>query len=387
MNYSYVATCLFGLESSLGAELDALGLKRTFTMDGRVYFEGDESACARANIGLRCAERVYLHLGSFRATTFTELFDGVMALPWESFIGSADAFPVKGHSIRSRLFSVPDCQKIIKKAVVKRLSEAYRKEWFEETGVRYQIEFFLFKDEAALMLDTTGTPLHKRGYRPASGAAPLRETLASGLVRETHLKPDILLWDPFCGSGTIAIEAAMQQLHIAPGLKRDFAGMQFPWLGEKLFSDEKQRCEAEIRREDPVEIWASDLDPSVLKLARENAKRAGVEKHIRFFEADARKLEKPDRKGTVLCNPPYGERLMDQKSAEELYRDLSFSLGRFAPWQVYILTSCENFEFFYRQKADRAKKVYNGMIPCHLFEFYKPKDNAKKAKPAQGRQG
>ncbi len=371
MVYTYVATCLFGLEKVLGEEIDALGLKRIHTMDGRVTFEGDENACARANVGLRCAERVYLKLGSFRATTYTELFDGTAALPWPDFIGRKDAFPVKGHAIRSTLFSVPDCQSIIKKAVVRSMSQAYREDWFEETGIKYQIEFFLFKDEAALMIDTTGTPLHKRGYRPEAGIAPLRETLAAGLVKLSRLRQDTMLWDPFCGSGTIVIEATLDQCRIAPGLSRSFASESFPFIGSKVFEEEKERAKAQIVTDSEIMNWGSDIDSGVLKTALQNASRAGIEKKIRFFQGDATRLSRPDRRGTVICNPPYGERMMDIREVEAMYRQLGRCQADYAPWQIYILTSCETFEKLYGRKANKVRKLYNGMIPCYLYEFFK----------------
>ncbi len=229
--FQLVATCLFGLEKLLGAEIDALGLRRTNTMDGRVSFVGNELDIARANINLRTAERVYICLGSLAAPTFDSLFEGTRALTWENFIGKTDCFPVKGHAIKSALFSVPDCQKIVKKAIVNRLSEKYGVSWFEETGKKYQVEFFIFKNTAALMIDTSGIALHKRGYRPAAGVAPLRETLAAALALTSRPRPDVLFWDPFCGSGTIAIEAAMIMTGRAPGLGRRFAAEEFDVLG------------------------------------------------------------------------------------------------------------------------------------------------------------
>ena len=372
MDMTFVAPCPFGLERALGAEMDALGLNRTDTMDGRVSFTGNAQDCARANIGLRCAERIYISLGRFEARSFTELFDGTAALPWEAFIGPSDAFPVKGHAIRSQLFSVPDCQSIVKKAVVKRLQQAYRKDWFEETGIRYQIEFFLFKDVATLMIDTTGAPLHKRGYRPESGVAPLRETLAAGLIYESRLRQDNLLWDPFCGSGTIAIEGTMIQLGIAPGRNRSFDGEAFPWLGRTPFDREREAADSRIVRIPELKNRASDIDPSVLPVAKENARRAGVSEHLEFFAADARRIRKPDCRGPIVCNPPYGERMMTVEQAERLYRETGRNLAAFAPWQIYVLTASERFETLYGRKADKVRKLYNGMIPCYLYAFFKP---------------
>lgn len=371
--YNYVATCLFGLEKLLGAELDALGYTRTETMDGRVYFTGGLDAIPRCNIGLRTAERVYLLLGRFPARSFTELFDSVAALPWEDFIGRDDAFPVKGHAIRSALFSVPDCQSIVKKAIVDRLGSVYGKSWFEETGVKYQVEFFLFKDVAALMIDTSGIALHKRGYRPAANAAPLRETLAAALAMTARPRNDVLFWDPMCGSGTIPIEAAMLQSRTAPGLNRSFAAEDYPLIPADLWDDARDEAIAAIDDDCTFEAWASDLDPACVKLTRENARRAGVASFIKIFEADARQIEKPDRRGTIVCNPPYGERLLTPEEVETLYRVMGERFATFAPWQIYVLTSHEGFEKLYGRRADKVKKLYNGMIPCNLYQFFRPR--------------
>lgn len=370
-----VATCLFGLEKLLGNEIDALGLHRLDTMDGRVTFEGEPRDIARANIELRLAERVYILLGSCPATSFTELFDGTKALPWEEFVGKYDEFPVKGHAIKSKLFSVPDCQSIVKKAVVERLSAHYGAKWFaENSGVKYQIEFFIFKDVAHLMIDTSGTPLHKRGYRPEAGAAPIRETLAAAIALTARPREDTLFWDPFCGSGTIAIEAAMIATGRAPGLLREFVGEKFSLLPARLWRDAREEAQAKIITDSKFEAYASDIDEDILDIAYESAVRAGVEEHLNIFTADARKIKKEDRRGTVACNPPYGERLMDRREVEMLYADIGRAFDALAPWQIYIITSCENFERLYGRRADKVKKLYNGMIPCNLYEFFKPRE-------------
>lgn len=369
-----VATCLFGLEKQLGEEIDALGLHRVDTMDGRVTFAGEDTDIARANINLRCAERVYLKVGSFKAITFTELFDGVRALPWEEYIGTDDAFPVKGHSVRSTLFSVPDCQSIIKKAVVERLFSAHGVRSLPEDGTKYQIEFFLFKDTATLMIDTSGVALHKRGYRPAAGAAPLRETLAASLALTAHLRAENLLWDPFCGSGTIVIESAMLLCNRAPGLGRHFAAMEYDFLDRRIWARAEEEAKDRERRDLHPEIYASDIDEKVLVYAKENAARAGVAELIRFFRQDARKTAKPapDRRGTVICNPPYGERMMELREVEALYRDIGKTFAALSPWQIYILTSHEGFEALFGRRADKVRKLYNGMIPCYLYQYFKP---------------
>ena len=372
MNFEMVATCLFGLEHLLGEEIDAIGGRRIETIDGRITFAGNEETLARANLSLRCAERIFLRMGSFPAHSFEDLFEGTRALPWEQLVGRNDAFPVKGHAIKSKLFSVPDCQSIVKKAIADRLGSAYGVRWLPEEGIKYQVEFFILKDVATLMIDTTGSPLHKRGYRPLSGAAPLRETLAAAMAMTARVREDVLLWDPFCGSGTIPIEAAMLMKNIAPGLSRSFACEEFPQIPKKVFDDERTRARDAIRHDCAFEAWGSDIDEEVLSVARENAKRAGVSDSIRFFRADARHLENPMRRGSFVCNPPYGERLMTPKEVEALYRDVGKCFSSFERWQIYVLSSCENFQSLYGRRADKVRKLYNGMIPCNLYQFFKP---------------
>ena len=374
MRLELVATCLFGLERLLGQEIDALGYKRIDTMDGRVTFEGDERAVAAANIRLRFAERVFIKVGSFKAESFEELFEGTRALPWERFVGERDAFPVKGHAIKSTLFSVPDCQSIVKKAVVKRLAEKYGNSWFDEDGAKYQIEFFIFKNIATLMIDTSGVALHKRGYRLEAGGAPLRETLAAALAAISRPREDVLFWDCFCGSGTIAIEAAMMMTKRAPGLNRQFVGETFDFIPTAVWEEEREKARGEIIYDTEFEVFASDIDEAVLKTAKENAKRAGVYDIISFFIKDARKIKKLDRRGTIVCNPPYGERLMTPKEVEELYREIGKTFAALDPWQIYILTSAENFETLYGRRADNIRKLYNGKIPCSLYQYFKPRN-------------
>lgn len=371
MKLQMVATCLFGLEKLLGEEIDALGCKRLDTMDGRVTFEGNEYSLVGANIRLRLAERIFIKLGDFSAESFEELFEGVRSLPWEEWIGRNDAFPVKGHAIRSKLFSVPDCQSIVKKAICKRLSDVYGIGWLPEEGTKYQVEFFIFKDRATLMIDTSGVALHKRGYRPVSGEAPLRETLAAAMAIISRPREDVLLWDPFCGSGTIAVEAAMLMTNRAPGLKRSFAGESFSQIDSSVWKFERECAAEDIVRDTAFEVYASDIDRSVLEVARENAKRAGVADRIKIFEQDATKIKKLDRRGTVVCNPPYGERLMTQREVEELYRKMGKTFSELSPWQIYVLTSAENFEHLYGRRADKVRKLYNGMIPCGLYQYFK----------------
>ena len=373
MKLQMVATCLFGLEKLLGEEIDRLGCKRLETMDGRVTFEGNERDLVAANLKLRCAERVFIRMGSFPVYSFDELFEGVKALSWENWIGRDDAFPVKGHAIRSKLFSVPDCQSIVKKAIVDRLSHTYGIKWLPEEGVKYQVEFFIFKDVATLMIDTSGTALHKRGYRPVAGEAPLRETLAAAMAMLARPRDDVLFWDPFCGSGTIVIEAALLQSNQAPGLGRGFAAESFPEIPEALWREVRREAMSEIRQDCEFEAFGSDIDERVLETAKENAERAGVDHLIRFFRADATEMKKLDRRGTVVCNPPYGERLMTPREVEALYRKMGRTFEALSPWQIYVLTSMEQFERLYGRRADKVRKLYNGMIPCSLYQYFKPK--------------
>lgn len=365
-----VATCLFGLEKFLGEEIDALGYKRIETIDGRIIFEGDGDAVARCNMWLRCAERVYVLLSRFDAPTFDALFEGTKAAPIEEWVGPNDAFPVSGHSVKSALTSIPDCQKIVKKAMVERLKGKYGISWFEETGVTYPMEFFILKDEAFLMLDTSGIALHKRGYRPAAGAAPLRETLAAAMVKIARPREDVLLCDPMCGSGTISIEAALIMTNTAPGIKRHFAAEQYGAIPDGSF--ERAREEAlSLRKNTDFRTAASDIDPKMADIARANASRAGVDSFVKVSVADALKLTTGGVRGTVVCNPPYGERLLTPAQTEKLYRDMGRHFATLDRWQIYILTACEDFERLYGKRADKKRRLYNGMIRCNYYQYFK----------------
>ena len=372
--YRYTATCLFGLEGMLGEEIEALGCRRIENMDGRITFEGDSSVCAKASIRFRFAERLYLNLGAFEAKTFTELFDGVKALPWEEFVMRDAEFPVTGHSVKSQLFSVPDCQKIIKKAVSVRLGEAYGLTRLPETGIRCRIEFFLFKDRANLMIDLSGTPLHKRGYRPETVEAPIRETLAAAMVKIARLREDVLLWDPFCGSGTIAIEAAMQMKRIAPGLNRSFAAELLPVFPASSWKDAREEAGAEIVSDSGFEAYATDIDPKCAEIAQAAAKRAGVEDCVNVFQMDALDIDTMGRRGTIVTNPPYGDRLLTREEADDLYRAMGQAFARLGKWQIYVITQSEDFQKLYGRRADKVRKLYNGMIPCYYYQFFKNPD-------------
>lgn len=371
MTIEYVATCLFGLESLLGEEIEKLGYKRTETMDGRVSFIGDENAIAKCNLWLRFAERLYIKVGEFEALTFDDLFEGTKSLEWEKWIGKSDEFPVRGHSIKSALFSIPDCQKIIKKAVVSRLSKSYGITWFEEKGVKYQIDFFIFKNRATLMIDTSGTPLHKRGYRPVSNEAPIRETLACALAKLSRPREDVLFWDPFCGSGTIAIEATLLMLNKAPGLERAFTAEAFPQFNKSIWINAREEAKAQIIKNSSFEAYASDINSECVEIALGNAKRAGVSKHIKIFQRDALTIQTEGRRGTIVCNPPYGERLFSMKETEELYKKMGNHFKTLDKWQQYIITSHESFARLFGRKPDKIRKLYNGMLPCYFYQFFK----------------
>jgi putative N6-adenine-specific DNA methylase len=370
MRFQLVATCLFGLEHMLGEEIDALGYERVSTIDGRVTYLGDEEAVALSNIFLRYAERVYIKLGSFRAESFDELFEGVRALNWSDFIGRDDAFPVKGHSIRSKLFSIPDCQSIIKKAVVRSMSERYGISLFSETGVKYQIEFFILNDEATLMIDTSGLPLHKRGYRRESNSAPIRETLAAAIAATSRPREDVLFWDPMCGSGTIAIEAAMKMRNIAPGVSRSFISESFSFIDKSIWKRAREEARDGVV-DTKFEAYASDIDAPCVALTERNAKNAGVSDLIKVFRQDCRKISADGRRGTIVTNPPYGERMGRERDVEQLYRDIGVHFRSLEPWQVYIITSHPSFERLYGRRADKIRKLYNGMLECRLYQFFK----------------
>lgn len=378
MKLTLCATCLFGLEHLLGEEIDRLGYRRLETMDGRIIYEGDEQAVAFSNVFLRFAERVYIQLGDrFDASDFDSLFEGVRALPWELYIGKEDAFPVKGHSVRSALSSIPACQKIVKKAIATRLGRQYGLSLMPETGVTCQVVFFLLRDRAQLLIDTSGEPLFKRGYRTETGDAPIRETLAAAIAAISRPRENVLLWDPMCGSGTIAIEAAMQMRRIAPGKKRRFAAEQFAFLPPSVWQTAREQA-ADEEIATAFEAYASDIDPAMAELAAENARRAGVSDCVKCFTADALTIFSDGRRGTIVTNPPYGERMGTADEVEQLYRQMGMHFRSLAPWQVYVITSHPAFERLYGRRADKVRKLYNGMIPCALYQYFKNDRTDKK---------
>lgn len=370
MELEYCAPCLFGLEGPLGNELRHMDMTAVAPENGRVYFTGREDALARANLRSRFAERILLVMGRFDVSTFDALFEGVRALPWEDFIPRDGAFPVKGWSLESTLHSVPDCQKIVKKAVVERLKTRYGVEWFAETGAEYPIQFSLMKDKAVLYLDTSGTGLHKRGYRPAQVTAPLRETLAAAIVDIARYRGRGDFCDPFCGSGTIAIEAALAAKNRAPGINRSFLAENWAWPDREIWQREREYARTREYNGE-YRIFASDIDPKAVAVARANAARAGVEELIDFSVADARQFHRETTDGTLCTNPPYGERLMEKESAGELCRAFGKALRAQTGWKSYILSSHEQFESCFGRRADKRRRLYNGMIPCQLFMYLK----------------
>lgn len=368
-NFEIIVPILFGLEAFAAKEIRRLGYETTSVEDGRVTFRGDYRAVCRINMWLRTGERVLIKIGEFKAVSFEELFDKTYALDWERWIGKNDAFPVKGHCLKSKLASVRDCQAIIKKAAAKKLSSKYGIEWLPEEGSTYQIQFSVLKDKVTLMIDTSGEPLHKRGYRQNSNLAPLRETIAAAMVIMSYWKFEYPLCDPFCGSGTIPIEAAMFKRNIAPGLKRRFLAQDFSQISKKLWEETIEEAKS-LEKDIPLEIYAYDIDPDTVALARENARIAGVENFITTGVKDAAKFFMDKPYGTIICNPPYGERLSDKKQCEELYRKIGKTFSKLDNWSYYILAAHENFEDVFGRRADKRRKLYNGMIKCNIYQYF-----------------
>ena len=369
--------CLFGLEGLTGDELRRLNMDNVRVENGRVLFSGDPRALAKANVCLRTGERVLIVLADFRATTFEELFQGVYNTPLEAYIPRDGAFPVKGHCLNSTLMSVPDCQAIVKKAASRRLGEKYGISWLPETGAKYQLQFSLMNDRAQLFLDTSGPGLHKRGYRANANDAPLRETLAAAMVILTRYWGREFLWDPFCGSGTIPIEAAMIAKNKAPGAYRRFSAEAFAWMDPKLWGE--VRTEAKDREfHGNYRILGSDNDPKCVSLAMANARKAGLGDLIDFRDGDATKLSLPCDEGILICNPPYGQRMMEQQSAQRLYAALGRHLKFADGWKKYVITSEPEFEHYFGKRADKKRKLYNGMIRCDYYMYLGPQQKGKR---------
>lgn len=367
--FEIIIPCIFGLEALVAKEVRWMGYETSSVEDGRVTFLGDFEAVCRANINIRCGERVLIKVGEFTAVSFEELFEQTKALDWTRWLSKNSAFPVKGFCLKSTLASMRDCQAIIKKAVASSLSEKFGIEWLPEDGASYQIQFSVMKDKVTLMIDTTGDGLHKRGYRRISNAAPLKETIASAMIMLSFWKYEFPLADPFCGSGTLPIEAAMFKRNIAPGLMRTFACEVFDQSNAKIWNEIRDEARSKIRNT-PLNILASDIDEKTLEIAKENAKIAGVSDAITFSLGDATKFTSTERYGSIFCNPPYGERLSDANECRKLYRDMGKAFSELPDWSYYILASDEQFETTFGRKADKRRKIYNGMIKCNIFQYF-----------------
>ena len=374
MEFTMVAPCLFGLEGIAGDELRRLGMENVRVEDRRVLFSGDEKALAKANLCLRTGERIMIVLAQFPAKTFEELFQGVYHANLEDYIPKDGQFPVKGHCLNSQLMSVSDCQAIIKKAASKRLGEKYGISWLPETGVKFQLHFTILNDNVTLSLDTSGQGLHKRGYRAVSNDAPLHETLAAGMVQLTRYRGREFFYDPFCGSGTIPIEAALIAKNRAPGLNRSFAAQDYPFIPKNVWDLTKEEAK-DKEFSGKYRILGADNDPSCVSLSFANAKKAGVSDCVTFKDGDATKLDLPAAEGILVCNPPYGERMLEITGAQRLYRALGRHLKYANGWKKYVITSEPEFEHWFGKRADKKRKFYNGKIKCDLYMFT---DNARK---------
>lgn len=376
-----IAPCHFGLEAVLKREIQDLGYEISGTEDGRVTFYADMAGISRANIFLRTAERVFLKAGEFKAETFDELFERTREIPWERYIPSDGKFWVaKAASVKSRLFSPSDIQSIMKKAMVRRLQEHYRTDWFKEDGASYPLRVFLKKDVVTVGIDTSGVSLHKRGYREVSGKAPITETLAAALIMLTPWRGDRILVDPFCGSGTFPIEAAMMAADIAPGMNRSFTAEEWTNLiPRRAWYDAVDEAASRVRTEIETDIQGYDIDSSVIKVARRNAREAGVDHLIHFQERDVRDLRHPKKYGFVITNPPYGERLEDKRDLPDLYRAFGESFKRLDSWSAYMITSYEDAERYFGRKAQKNRKIYNGMLKTYFYQFPGPKPPRKDA--------
>ena len=367
--YTLVAPCFFGTEHTLSFEVKRLGAQNVRVTDGRVAFDGDASLIAAANLNLRTAERVLILLKTFPATTFDELFDGVNSIPWEDLIPADAQFPVKGSSLSSQLSSVPACQSIVKKAVVKRLQAGHKTSILPETGALYKIRFSLRKNVAEIMLDTSGDGLHKRGYRKNATLAPIKETLAAAIADLGFVRRDSVVQDPFCGSGPMVIEAAQKAMNIAPGLRRRFAAEQFDFVPASLWAEERQKALAAVRPDAAFEGFGSDIDPAAVALATANAKLAGVGERCHFEVRDVKDFT-PRQQAIVLTNPPYGERLGDAAEAAALARTLGQVWNAAPTVGLYAITADADFEAHFGKKAAKRRKIYNGMIPCQLYMYF-----------------
>lgn len=369
--YQLLAVCPMGLEAVVAKEVQELGYETTVE-NGRIFFEGDESAIVKCNLWLRTADRIKIVVGQFKATTFDELFEKTKALPWETIVEQDGNFPVQGRSVKSTLFSVPDCQAIVKKAIVERLRRAYQERgWLNETGAKYPVEISILKDNALLTIDTSGSGLNKRGYRLAQGEAPIKETLAASLIRLANWTGDTPLIDPFCGSGTIAIEACLIAQNIAPGFNRDFVSEKWDMMPDNLYDEMRDEADQQANYDRKLEIYASDIDPEMIDIARRNAEEVGLADIIQFSVKDVNTLTiDTDEPIALIGNPPYGERIGDRDEVEVMYRYIGELMQQHPHLSTYILTSSTEFEHLVNQKATKRRKLFNGYIECTYYQYW-----------------
>jgi putative N6-adenine-specific DNA methylase len=368
--YQLIATSAMGLEALVAKEVRDLGYECQVE-NGKVSFSGDKKAIARTNLWLRTADRIKLKVGEFKATSFDELFEKTKALPWENYLPEDAEFPVIGKSVKSKLFSVSDCQAIVKKAVVDRLKIAYKRTTrFEETGALFRIEVSLLKDIATITIDTSGSGLHKRGYRAGQGEAPLKETLAAALVMLTNWTPDRPFVDPFCGSGTIPIEAALIGQNIAPGFNREFVSETWNWMPEKIWDEARNEAEDLAKYDQPLDITGSDIDHRMVKIAEQNAFEAGLGDLIQFKQMQVKDFTTKKEYGVIVGNPPYGERLGEKKAVEQMYREMGQTFAPLETWSIYMLTSHPDFEKLYGKPATKKRKLFNGFIRTDYYQYW-----------------
>lgn len=371
VKYRFVAPCLMGVEGILSNELKFMGAENVKADNGRVFFEGGLDILARTNICSRYAERILLLLSEFKAESFEDLFQGIKKIPWENYIEETGKFPVKGSCLSSALHSVPNCQAVIKKAVVERLKEKYHKQWFDESGALFQIQFLLLKNNIAVMLDTSGEPLHKRGYRANANKAPIKETLAAALVDLSRVRSSHTVIDPCCGSGTVLIEAALKALNIAPNIHRKFVSENWGLIPKEIWANERQKAEDAVNCDAAFRGYGYDIDKSALAIAKENAVKAGVDKYIAFQQRDIEDFQENFHKATVICNPPYGERLLDINSAQNIYKTMGEKFKPQPGWSYTVISPDDDFEKHFGRKADKRRKLYNGMIKCQVYMYFK----------------
>ncbi|TYR76508.1 class I SAM-dependent RNA methyltransferase [Rossellomorea vietnamensis] len=377
MRFKLIATAAMGLEALVAKEVRDLGYECEVE-NGKVIFEGDEKAIARANMWLRTADRVKILVGEFKAYSFDELFEKTKALPWEDYLPEDAEFPVQGKSVKSKLYSVSDCQAITKKAIVQRLQTAYnRSSWLEESGSLFKLEVAIHKDVVSLTMDTSGQGLHKRGYRIGQSEAPLKETLAAALIQLTTWNADRPFADPFCGSGTIPIEAALIGQNIAPGFNRDFLSEEWPWMPEKIWEEVRMEAEDLANYDQPLEILGTDIDHRMIEVSKNNAFEAGLGELIQFKQMQVRDFHSDKSYGVIVGNPPYGERIGDRKEVEHMYKSMGQAFEKMDTWSKYIMTSHEGFEECYGKKATKKRKLFNGFIRTDYYQYWGPRPPRK----------